>query len=285
MVTAMASSVDTPHLLDSATANDVSSSPYPHLVRLGALRSDLYQALAAEFPTLSDILNGRTDYGNNEAVRMTVRQVLTERRVSRQWQDFFAYHTSQDYWKQITRLFAHHFRTEFPGLEERVGRAYEDWRVIPRGFAGDAEVRLDCQFVMNTPVTQASSVKTPHVDLCDKIFSSLLYFRSEEDQVSGGDLDLYAWHRKPRFIKHRALNTDIDLVETVQYAANTFVCFVNSAKAVHGVSPRGVTSIPRRYINFIAELPIDAFTPKQISRWQKLWLSKDVKQAANSDKY
>ncbi len=285
MITALARGDETPHLLDSAAANDVSIEPYPHMVRHGALQADAYVALATEFPSLDDILNGRKDYGNNEAVRMTARQVLTENRVSRQWQDFFSYHTSQEYWKQITRLFAPHFRLEFPGLEERVGRAYEDWRVVPRGFAGDADVRLDCQFVMNTPVTQASSVKTPHIDLCDKIFSSLLYFRSPDDLVSGGDLDLYAWHRAPRFIKHRVLNTDIDLVKTVPYAANSFVCFVNSARAVHGVSPRGLTSMPRRYINFIAELPIDAFTPKQIGRWQKLWLSRDVKLAANNDKY
>jgi hypothetical protein len=285
MITAMARGADTPHLLDKAQAADVEVAPYAHMVRQQALAPDTYLGLAAEFPSLEDILNGRRDVGNNEAVRMTVRQVLTENRVSRQWQDFFSYHTSQEYWHQITRIFAPYFRAEFPGLEERVGRAYEDWRVVPRGFAGDADVRLDCQFVMNTPVTQTSSVKTPHIDLCDKIFSSLLYFRSPEDQVSGGDLDLYAWHRSPRFIKHRALNSDIDLVKTVPYAANTFLCFVNSAKAVHGVSPRALTSIPRRYINFIAELPIDAFTPKQISRWQKLWLSKDVKLAANNDKY
>jgi len=79
--------------------------------------------------------------------------------------------------------------------------------------------------------------------------------------------------------------SDIDLAKTVEYAANTFACFVNSDQAVHGVSPRGVTDIPRRYINFIAELPREAFQPTQIGRWHRLWLPKHVKLSAHNDRY
>ena len=147
---------------------------------------------------------------------------------------------------------------------------------MPRGFAGEAEVRLDCQFVMNTPVTKKSTVKTPHIDLCDKIFSALFYMRDPRDDSTGGDLDIYDWRREPRFIKHRTLNRDVELVKTVTYQANSYLCFVNSAQAVHGVSPRDLTQVPRRYINFIAELPIKAFEPKQLNRLQKFWYADEV---------
>jgi hypothetical protein len=216
---------------------------------------------------------------------MTVKQVLTDKRIAPIWREFFEYHTSADYWRDVVRLFGAHFRRAFPDLEEKIGRRYEDWRVVPRGFAGDADLRLDCQFVMNTPVTEISSVKTAHVDLCDKIFSALFYFRAAGDQTPGGDFDIYRWRRSPRFIKHRTLDRDVEKVKTVRYEPNAYACFLNSEQAVHGVSPRGITDVPRRYINFIAELPIKAFRPKQLSRWQKLWYRQEVQATAEDERY
>ena len=285
MVAAAATVAKAPHLLESVTSGQISSSPYPHLVAQAVLPTNIYETLSAEFPTLAIILNGRTDYGNNEAVRMSAKQVLGDRRISALWREFFELHTSADYWHNVVNLFGAYFRAEFPGLEMRMGRRFEDWRVIPRGFSGEAEIRLDCQFVMNTLVTHASSVKTPHVDLCDKIFSGLFYFRDPGDKVSGGDLDIYAWKRQPRFVKHRAMDRDIRVVETVPYSANTYLCFVNSQKAVHGVSPRGVTTIPRRYINFIAELPIEVFRPRQLNKWQQILYASEVRDAMNEERY
>jgi hypothetical protein len=275
----------TPKLLADVKQSDVFTEPYAHYAQADVVPAPLYQELAAEFPTLATIVNERSDIGSNEAVRMTVKQVLGDRRISPLWREFFEYHTSAEYWRDVTRLFAVHFRREFPGLEDRVGRAYEDWRVMPRGFAGDADVRLDCQFVMNTPVTRKSSVKTAHVDLCDKIFSALFYMRDPRDTSQGGDLDIYDWRREPRFIKHRTLMRDVELVKTVPYRANSYLCFVNSAEAVHGVSPRDTTDVPRRYINFIAELPVKAFEPRQLGRLQRFWYASEVDLAMGDDKY
>lgn len=274
-----------PRMLDEVSPTDVVDVPYSHYVRQNAVLPEVYRELAADFPSLQMILDGRAAYGNNEAVRMTVKQVLGDRRISPLWREFFEYHTSAAYWRQIVRLMGDRFRAEFPDLEENIGRRFEDWRVTPRGFSGDADIRLDCQFVMNTPVTEKTSVKTPHVDLCDKIFSALFYFRDPADTTSGGNLDIYRWRRAPRFIKHRSLNRDVELVKTVPYAANTYLFFLNSAQAVHGVSPRDVTPIPRRYINFIAELPIKAFKPKQLSRFTQLLFSGEVRAAAQDDRY
>ena len=54
---------------------------------------------------------------------------------------------------------------------------------------------------------------------------------------------------------------------------------------MHVVSPRGITQLPRRYINFIAELPMKAFKPRQLSRWQQLWYRADVEAAAQDERY
>jgi hypothetical protein len=275
----------TPRLLSDVQTGDITTQPYAHYTRANAVPAQLYAELAEGFPTLAMIVNDRMDIGSNEAVRMTTKQVLSDRRISPLWREFFEYHTSAEYWRNVTRLFAGHFRREFPEMEATIGRAYEDWRVMPRGYAGEADVRLDCQFVMNTPVTHKSSVKTAHIDLCDKIFSALFYMRDPRDDSQGGDLDIYQWRRKPRFIKHRALSRDVQLAKTVPYQANSYLCFVNSPQAVHGVSPRGTTDIPRRYINFIAELPVKAFEPKQLGRLQRFWYAREVDLALNEEKY
>ena len=203
-----------PHLLEGVIPDEIISEPYAHHARQNAVPEDIYRQLEAEFPNLDMILNGRSEFGNNIAVRLTVKQVLGDRRISPLWREFFEYHTSGEYWQHVTRLFGGHLRREFPDLEERVGRPIEDWRVVPRGFGGDADIRLDCQFVMNTPVTHVTSVKTPHVDLCDKVFSALFYFRDPLDKIPGGDFDIYRWRREPRFIKHRSMDCDVELVKT-----------------------------------------------------------------------
>lgn len=273
------------HLLSDVATEDIVTEPFAHIVRQHTLPVAAYEELAGGFPSLETILGGRSDVGANVAVRLPIPGVLNDCNIPRLWQEFFVYHTSAEYWREVVRVFAGEFRRRFPDLEERIGRAYEDWRVVRRGFDGTAEVRLDCQFVMNTPVVKTSSVKPPHVDLGDKIFSALFYFRDPTDTTTGGDLDLYRWRREPRFVKHRVLEQDIERVKTVNYAANTYICFVNSQVAVHGVSPRSMTAVPRRYINFVAELPVKAFKPKQLNKLQQFLFSAKGAAAEHEDRY
>src|ERR1700743_2869344 len=95
MVTALASTPYVQHLLDGAFSAEVINKPYAHLIQDNALSDDVYSALAAEFPSLQDIVGLAGNYGNNEAVRMTGRQVLTENRGRPGWVGFFAYSTLQ----------------------------------------------------------------------------------------------------------------------------------------------------------------------------------------------
>jgi len=266
----------TPKLLSDAESSDIVIEPYAHYTRADVVPAPLYEELAVGFPSLATIASDRAGIGSSLGVRMTAKQVLNDRSISPLWREFFEYHTSAEHWRDVARLFATHFRRAFPDLEDLVGRAYEDWRVMPRGYAGEAEVRLDCQFVMSTPVAQKRRDSMVHVKLCDKIFSAALHMRDPDDRSEGGDFELYKWRREPRFVKHRALNRDVALVNTVPYRANSYVCFVNSAKAVHGIRPRAVMDMPQRYINFIVELPMQAFEPKQLSRLQRFWYAREL---------
>jgi hypothetical protein len=217
----------------------------------------------------------------NAAARLPAFKVLENTAIAPAWRDFFAFHTSDRFWRDIVRVFGDAMRSTHPDLERMAGKELEAWRAGPRGAPGDLDVRLDCQFVINTPwpagkAAKATwpqrSVKTAHVDKRDTVFSALLYFRDPGDRGSGGDLELYAWKHEPRFLKPRVIvPSDIELRARVPYAANTLVAFVNSAWAAHGVTPRDASPLPRRYINFIVEVPFRVFDTTMFGPMKRLF--------------
>src|SRR4051812_4842436 len=135
-----------PRLLADLRPEDILDDPYAHFARNNMVPADVYAALEADFPALETILNGRAA-GSNQAVRMTVKQVLNDRRISPLWREFFEYHTSPEYWRDVVRLFGDRFRSAFPTLEERVGRRYEDWRGLPRGVVGGGRMQFPLPLV------------------------------------------------------------------------------------------------------------------------------------------
>src|ERR1700752_2975378 len=67
----------TPRLLSDVRQSAVVTEPYAHYTHTDAVPKPLYEELAAGFPSLGGIVNERADIGSNEAVRMTVKQVLS----------------------------------------------------------------------------------------------------------------------------------------------------------------------------------------------------------------
>jgi hypothetical protein len=260
------------NVLGSAGTGGTAAQPFPHVLLPEALAPSVYAALEQSFPSLETILAGRRADAENAAVRLSAVDVLVNDNIDRLWRDFFAFHGSADFWKAIVRVFGDDMRRTYPHIEERVGRKLEDFRVGLRGTDQPADVKLECQFVMNTPSSATSSVKTPHVDKRQTVFSGLFYLRNENDASEGGELELYRWKRDPRFLTYRMiLPRDVEHVTSVAYGRNTMIGFLNSAEAVHGVSPRGPSVMPRRYINLIAELPFHLFAAPYISVPARLW--------------
>jgi len=250
--------------LENVDRTVVRRSPYAYFHVAPAIDPALYQELEATFPDL-DAFTGGQAAANNVALRIPAHKVVDDRRFASVWRDFFRYHVSQGFWDQMRRLMGPEMREAFPDLERQVGRPFEEFSVAMRNAGQAGDLNLDCQFVVNTPVSEPSSVKTAHVDNQYKLWSALLYFRHPEDDSSGGDFDIYRFVRPRRFISHRVPNDRIERCETVNYGANSFLAFVNSPDAVHGVSPRGRTAMARRYINFIAELRVKAFDLPQVN--------------------
>ncbi len=136
-----------------------------------------------------------------------------------------------------------------------------------------ADLWIDVQFAINTPVRKTSRVRARHVDDPKKLFFGLLYMRAPEDDSIGGDLEICRWKGAPQFknpyVSGRQVDNthiqdhQVDLVNTVKYRANTLLISVASAFAVHGVTERQPTPHFRRYINLLAEFREPIYDIKQ----------------------
>ena len=246
-------------LLAGQSSDQVMREPYAHLVNDAALDQKFYDKLAATFPDPERFVKGLKTVGNNQAVRIPARDIIGNPEFSAEWQEFFRYHTSQDFWNDIVRVFGDAIRSTHPQLEALAGKPLVDWRVKIRGTDAKGDVELDALFVVNTPVKKMSSVRPAHVDAEDEIFAGLLYMKPDDDRTGGGNLSMYKFKSAPAFGGHYAPLSAVTEERTVNYAANRYVAFVNSPHSIHGVTPRPPTEAYRRYINMVALTPFKAF--------------------------
>lgn len=247
------------------------SAPFPHLIATPCLSAQAYEELDRLFPapTLFDAQALTLD---NRVLRISSSRVLQEPDFAPCWRQFVADHTSPQFWMRIVERFGAQMRDIHPHLEARVGRSMDQWKVVRRGSREVGDVTLECQLVINTPVQRvASSVKAPHVDQVTKLWTGLLYLREATDPTVGGDLELYAARDKLRFDKHQAPRSQVTQVATHRYAPNSFIGFVNSARAIHAVADRQPTPQIRRYVDFVVEFAQPVFDLPRMGPLQRRW--------------
>lgn len=236
-------------------------TPYPYVVAPNALEPALYAELEAAFPSFEKVVDGRPLENNQVYLRNAV-EVIDDPEIPAIWREFFSYHVSDAFFREMLDFWREPIAREYPDLEQRFGKplAQVTTGLRRRGVYKseenfEADVMMDVQFGVNSPVTAPSTVRGPHVDKPEKLFAALLYFRDPLDDAEGGDLDLYRigkrrWH----FDGRRDLRDDmVERFETVRYAPNTLVAWLNTQRSLHGVTPRLRSTRPRRYVNFIAE--------------------------------
>jgi hypothetical protein len=241
--------------------SSIVDDPYPHVVAPDALDPALYAELEAAFPSFEKIVGDRP-LENNQAYLCNAVEVIEDPEMPRIWRDFFAFHVSDAFFREMLEFWREPLAREYPDLEQRFGKPLAELttRMRRRGVYKtaenfDADVTMDVQFGVNSPASVPSTVRGPHVDKPEKLFAALLYFRDPLDDAEGGDLDLYRvrsrhWH----FDGRRDLRPDmVERFATVRYAPNTLVGWVNTQRSLHGVTPRARSTRPRRYVNFIAE--------------------------------
>lgn len=246
-------------VLSRVGPQDLIWDPFPHFAISGGLDDALCDRLIDEFP-LEFVTRGR-DVESNKRLNQSAPEVLAASDVSPLWREVVATHVSQDFLDEALALLADPIRQTYPSFESDFGSLDSIRAGTRRAHTfEDADVLLDAQIAINTPVTgEPTSVRRGHVDASNKLFVGLFYLRHPDDQSTGGDLELYRYATERPEFEGTPRWTSIDdsyleLVETVPYERNQLAFFMNSPDALHGVTPRSRTESPRLFLNLIAEV-------------------------------
>ena len=155
--------------------------PFPHLVVTDALEPSYYAALSEAYPDFETVRKART-LESNKAYLLNAAEVVSDPKTPEIWRDFFAYHTSDAFFRECTALWQPAIRRVYPDIEHILGKPLRDVTTAMRpdkaGLAASegtaADAMLDVQFGVNSPVTAPSRVRGPLVDKPYKLFAGLL---------------------------------------------------------------------------------------------------------------
>lgn len=234
--------------------SDLRLEPYPYVVIENALDEPLYRELATSYPDYSTIV--RDDIGQqNRRFGLGTNAILDHPEISDIWKEFTAYHVSPRFYAEVLDIFGSAIEKLHPSIRSYRDKPLRDFTVGIRGVDRDTDLVLESQYGVNSPVKKVSSVRGPHVDNPVELWAGLLYFRPEEDDSTGGDLEVHRYRgRRYYFIGKAELDSRlVEKVETVPYRSNTLAFFINSIGSIHAVSERSVTDHPRRFVNIIGE--------------------------------
>jgi hypothetical protein len=241
--------------------SQIVNDPYPFVHTTEALAPDYYQELALAFPSMERIVAGRP-LVNNHAYLVNAPEVMADEAIPEIWRDFFAYHSSRGCLQQLLDFWRPAIEREYPDIEDRFGKplahltsAVRRRGKQKRGEDQHADVMMDVRFGINSPVTAPTTVRGPHVDNNQKLFAGLLYFRPPEENARGGDLTPLplSFQARPSRRPHGLRGAVRRAFKTVSYRANAFIMWLDTGRSLHGVTPRAVTPVHRRYVNFIGE--------------------------------
>lgn len=221
--------------------------PFPFAGNFVCFPDDIYVELSNNRPPWQAIA-GEHMGANNKRVDLCASLALQSKTLAPIWLDFIAYHTSNDFYHKILDHFEFYFKQYYPQLTNM-----RDYKTAIRYSGDEADIYLDCQLSINTPVKEKSTVNHPHVDNPLELWASLFYMK-EDDDKAGGNLVFHKCVRPPKF--HGRREVDLDCIVPVMhlpYSSNMYVCFINSPMSIHSVTEREITDKPRLMVNISLE--------------------------------
>lgn len=245
------------NVLQKVTRADVRMHPYPHVIIEEALPWDVYDELDATFPEellASDFPNIVNDRGHTR--RYLSSRVLEDQKVSQTWQDFFQYHISDEFYKHVTHnIFDEAIKAYYPDQYDAILSTPSQPRRHVNQVNQTSPIVTDCQFVMNNPLPESSTSRTPHLDNPVEIYAALLYMKKRDDESTGGDLEVWESDEDRPDLqgKREAVMSKIRKVGACPYKPNSLVLFLNCRHGVHGVGNIINQTKVRRSINIIGE--------------------------------
>lgn len=231
--------------------NSLLHNPYPHVCIEDALPEKIYNELEETFP--EELVCSTQPHDGGITYRYKANPALIDRKIPQIWQDFFDYHTSKDYFKEVISLFEPSIEKHYPHLLDDLHQQSVAVRDVQEG----GHFITDCQFVVHEPVDQTGTSRTPHIDNPVEIYAGLLYMRKPGDNSKGGNFTIHETTDEITMV-NKTLGRQVEdhlhrAVKQVPYKRNTFCMFLNVLDSVHSVTPRIGATERRRSINIIGE--------------------------------
>ncbi len=262
-------------LLQNFNKSDFYSTPIPHIIINNALPEKLYNELLIQSPKYLIKNNSSNNIRGNffpDQIKQKIQHELFYR--------FLNFHRSPEFFYQCANVFKDDLEKIYPNIIKKTKKMIDNNKIIK--FDSDSKKRKDCMtlsssYSYNTPVTEASSVRGPHIDHFDKIFFGLYYMKEPEDNSIGGDLIFYKWkknysnYKKKNIIfteKWSNMLSHSEEAKKIKYEKNTFVLALNSINSLHGVSKREKTNYIRQfcYISVAFNKDLKFATPNLIEK-------------------
>jgi hypothetical protein len=246
-------------LLQNANNIKLELAPFPHIIIKNALDENVYNDLSKKFPLEFFAKNNKKNM-NNIRKDLFFDELNAMQDVHDDWKKFIEYHSSISFFHEILHIFEKIILSNY----------YKKFDSKEKLYNCNSVNRFSTS--INTPVLEASSVRSAHLDNLNKLFTGLFYMKQDDDKSTGGDLELYSWNKNISNVKKRKLaNNEIDIdyikyEKTISYGSNTFLIFLNSLDALHGVTPRSLTKNYRRMCVFTSKLPFSLDQPTLIER-------------------
>ena len=243
---------------------DVYTNPYPYVCVEEALPENLYKELEETFP--EELVTSTSPHDGGITYRYKCKEA-NHKPIPAIWQDFFAYHTSPEYFKACLNLFAPVIESNYNQYKNLLDAD----NITVRDVDNSGQYVTDCQFVVHEPVDQTGTSRTPHVDNPVEIYAGLLYMRKLNDISEGGNFTI---HEQTGNIEqvNKSLGRQVEdnihkPIREVPYKANSFCMFLNVMGSIHSVTPRINPTERRRSINIIGEFNGNG----------KMWKVKEIK--------
>lgn len=242
---------------ENISAGQVETDPFPVIIAPNVLDAALHESLKSGLPSL-DVLTKGKKYPGNYRLNYSATNLAFNPEVPLVWKQFVQEHLGQRFLDDILRLLGGAIQTEYPDLVSSRGTPLSlKAGIRPVDQDSDADVLLDCQLAVNTPVTiGGTTVRAPHIDCPKKLFVGLLYLRLDGDDSVGGELEIYKPTKpSPALDQNRTASVgDMKVVRRIPYESNTLVLFLNTPRSFHGVTVRGRTPHHRLFVNLLGEM-------------------------------
>lgn len=253
-------------VLQHASRSQIQYDPVPHIVIKNCLPEDYYKLLEKTYISDKQILNFNNGKlkKNDKNVRLNIlfNDIISNKikwQNSDTWTEFIKYHTSENFFKDLLKLFGPEIKTMCPILEVKLEKKLENVPVklykknIVHDLKNSKSIFLDGDVGINTISNIVSSVRSHHVDGMQKFFGGLLYFKRQDDDTEGGDFEFcrLKYNENSTINKSVILNKNqVEFVSKIKYEANTAIFWVNSPGAIHNVTPRKPSKFSRRLVYF-----------------------------------